>query len=136
MEKYNYERAIIEDIVNWLKLNEFDPFIFNERIDAAVSIFDELHDDNDITGNGDGYDSKEKCEEYLCHNWGLAIEACREYCINPDTLIQQIGEDDIAQYIDCTIRCYLLSDVILKALKEYEDYLRENKNENLSRGTM
>lgn len=115
MEKYNYRRVITDNIKSWIQMHDLS----NIGEDIYEYLNEELWYLDCITGNGAyWYDNEEKCEEYICHNLDLVFEACNEFCINIDTIRKYMKQNAIARYLDCTIRCYLLSECIDNALKE------------------
>lgn len=132
MNKYNYLEAITNDIECWMD-KDGDPFDisqFESRDEAAEFLYDELWDEDSITGNGlYGYADEYLCEEYLCHNLDILLEAINELDIlsDPFQLRSYIDNHKIARYLDCAIRCYLLSEAINKALKVWENYGYEYK---------
>lgn len=120
MEKYDYKRVITNEIKDYI-MNETDipeESVTDETFDW---LYDEVFDEDSITGNGFSYfDTEEKCAEYLSSNIDLLYEAATQY--NPDdhvmSLLAHYEEKDLARYFDCTIRCYLLSDCITMAIDE------------------
>lgn len=130
MEKYDYRRAIIDDLKDWI-VNESD--IMEEGIkedrddDLPNWIYDETFDEDSITGNGTYYyGTEEFCSECLSGNFDLLYEAAHEFAIDDEinVLIQHYEHKDLARYFDCTIRCYLLMDCIYQAI---EELIKENK---------
>ena len=124
MEKYDYKRAITDDIKDWI-INESD--IMEEGIkenrddDLPNWIYDETFGEDSVTGNGPYYyGTEEFCSECLSGNFDLLYEAAREFAIDDEinVLIQHYEHKDLARYFDCTIRCYLLGECIEKALEE------------------
>lgn len=125
MNKYNYLEAITNDIECWMDKDgdSFDISQFEDREEAAEFLHDELWGEDSITGNGpDGYDSENACEEYLCHNIDLIIDACDTFGIDYTDLRMRYKKGTFAVYLDCTIRCYLLGQAIDKALEIWESY--------------
>lgn len=124
MEKYDYRESMKKDIIDWIELND----VLEEAKEQEWTyqqLFDWLHeelwDKDEITGNGPYfYDTEENCSEYLCHNFDLAYEATRNFCIDdcPEALIKQYENGSLARYFDCTIRCDLLAECIGIALDE------------------
>lgn len=126
MEKYDYKRAITDDVKDWI-VNETD--ILEEGItegkddDIYNWLYDEIFDEDSITGNGAYYYStEEKCSEFLSGNYDLVYEAMNEYSDmrSINILISHFEDKDLARYFDCTIRCYLLMDCIYAAFEELE----------------
>ena len=119
MEKYDYRRAMINDIKEYIKNNPQDWADPMEVDDFAEYWHDELWAEDCITGNGPyGYDTEEKCEEYLATNIDLGFEACEEFCVKIENLFEQAKQHTAARYIDSIIRCYLLYECIYSALEE------------------
>lgn len=99
--KYNYYKAMKEDVKNYLEENKLQ---LNE--DSYNDIYDEMFMCDEITGNASGsYTfSTYQAEENICHNMDLLQEACKEFCCEPKI--------DNAEWCDVTIRCYLLGQVL------------------------
>ena len=116
---YNYKKAIIEDIKTYLDDNYMGPPPDMTYDEYYAQLEDELWDDDTVTGNYSGYDTEENCELYVASNLRLALEALREFGVE----LKNIPEDNPAQYIDTTIRCYLFTGV----LQEVIDNLGEQK---------
>ena len=123
MDKYDYRRAITDDIKDWIVNNTdlMEEGINPEDTEIANWIYDEVFSEDSITGNGAYYyDTEDKCSEYLSGNFNLLYPAMDEFGIDAEvkTLIKCYEQQDIARYFDCTIRCYLLGECIEKALEE------------------
>ena len=134
MEKYNYWKEVANDVECWMDRDDpFDISQFSNREEAADWLFDELYAEDSITGNGTfGYATEEMCEEYLCHNLDLLIIACEEYDVSWKVAKVHYNNKQLARYLDCVIRCYVLMTAIYDALKTWESYgfkYGENKNE-------
>ena len=121
MEKYNYNKAMVNDIKEWILMNgvlsqaKSEEWTKDELYDW---LFDELWAHDCITGNGCyGYAPEEKCEEYVAHNLSLYFEAAAEFDDFPTYNTTWIHERP-AQHMDTTIRCYLLGASIDKAIEE------------------
>lgn len=131
MEKYNYLKEITNDIIYWMD-REGDPFDisqFEDRDEAANFLCEELWEEDSITGNGPyNYSDEFLSEEYLCHNLDLIIEACEGFGVNYEKLRQQYKNGMLARYLDGAIRCYLLPKAVYEALKIWESYGFEYKN--------
>lgn len=137
MEKYDYEKAIINDIINYIKDNYVELDWTTSDDDIVDYLNDILWNEDCITGNGTQYyDTENKCSEYLCQNSDILYEAAQEFCIddNINMLISQFENKTLAQYFDSTIRCYLLNSCIYQAIQElkkeeYENFFREPNRE-------
>ena len=135
MEKYDYRRTITNDIKDWI-VNDSD--ILEEEIEEGRDddiynwIYDEIFDEDSITGNGTYYyGTEEFCSECLSGNFDLLYEAAHEFAIDDEIniLIQHYENKDLARYFDCTIRCYLLMDCIYQAI---EELMKDGKFKNLT----
>lgn len=124
MEKYDYRRAITDDVKDWI-VNDSD--IIEEGIEEGRDddlynwIYDEIFDEDSITGNGAYYyGTEEFCSECLSGNFNILYEAAHEFCVDDEinVLIEHYENKDLARYFDCTIRCYLLMDCIYQAVDE------------------
>lgn len=123
MEKYNYWKEVANDVYCWMDRdgNPLDISQFSNREEAADWLFDELYTEDSITGNGTfGYATEELCEEYLCHNLDLLIIACDEFDVSWKVAKVHYENKQLARYLDCTIRCYVLMTAIYNALTERE----------------
>lgn len=125
---YNYQEAIRNDIKEAINFGDYDYKIdevkndmlqqdytedeYNEALYEAL--YDEMWIDDSITGNGSGSYTfnRWQAEENLCHNMELYKEACREFGADP-----KLKE---AEYMDVTIRCYLLSGALQEVIEEME----------------
>lgn len=124
MEKYNYYVAVTEDVKDWIVNNtdlaeEGNSTIYDDNI--SDWIYDEVFSEDCVTGNGPyGYDTEEKCSEYLSNNFYLLYAAIKEFCIdkNSTNIAKHYEYKDLARYFDCLIRCYILSECIDMALNE------------------
>ena len=118
---YDYNKAIREDIREYIK----DEVDLEEWRGDRDGLEEKLNDDlltvDSVTGNGSGSYTFNtyKAEENICHNLDLLEEACDEFGCSMDVL------KDGAEACDVTIRCYLLSGAISDVLDELEDELEE-----------
>lgn len=135
MKKYDYKRAITDDIKDWI-VNETD--IIEEGIkedrdeDLYNWIYEEVFDEDSITGNGPYYYGTEDfCSECLSGNFNILYEAAHEFAIDDEVniLIKHYEDKDLARYFDCTIRCYLLIECVYAAV---EELIQEGKLKNLT----
>lgn len=121
MEKYDYLKAVKEDVANFIS-NEIDLTQFEDLDALREYLNDDLFCNDSVTGNGSGSYTfgTWKAEEYLCHNLDLLAEALEEF--GDDTSILGKGPEAC----DVTIRCYLLPRAIDEVLSEKS---RENFEE-------
>ena len=132
MNKYDYYIEVANDIECWMD-KDGDPFDlsqFENRDEAAEFLRDELWAEDDVTGNGpNGYASEEECEEFLCHNWDLVIEGFDTFGVSIPDLRAQYKKNNLARYIDCFVRLYVLGNAIESALITWEGYGFKYKGE-------
>ena len=125
MERYDYENAVREDVLEYIQENYSADEInekLQERDDWEQELNDELWTADSVTGNGSGsytFNAWE-AEENVCHNLDLLGEALEEFGSNMDVL--KSG----AEACDVTIRCYLLGGAISAALDELEEEREED----------
>lgn len=115
MERYNYLRAVKEDVLNYI--NENNIVVTSEnRDEVKQDLNDTLFTCDSVTGNASGSYTFNawKAEEYLCHNWELLVEALTEFGYD----MNYLGRG--AEACDVTIRCYMLGQAISEALEEIE----------------
>lgn len=127
MEKYDYKRAITDDVKDWI-VNDSDIIeegIMDGRDDDLYNwIYDEVFDEDSITGNGTYYyGTEEFCSECLSGNFDILYEAMHEFGGRNEVniMINHYEDKDLARYFDCTIRCYLLMDCIYQAIDELKE---------------
>lgn len=115
---YHYRTEMKQDILDYINRNiTLDDWEF--RDDLEDYLYNEMWADNSITGNdGNYYDTEISCESYLAYNLDLTMEACEEFGIDMKILLQHYHDGDLARYLDCTIRCYLLGEVLYTVLDE------------------
>lgn len=120
--KYDYLEAEKNDVLDYIKENiDFSDFEDIEELEQWLN--EELWSEDSVTGNASGsYTCNSyKAEEYISHNWDLLREALEEFGCEENAIEQG------AEWCDVTIRCYLLSSAISKALEEIEDEFNEAK---------
>ena len=120
---YNYLKAMVEDITEWMNDNYFDISEYSDLEEAHEYLHDELWDDNDITGNGiDGYATRLDYENYLSHNWDALIDAIENFGVDSNTMIALLQKRDvniILQWCDTLIRLNTLDIAIDIALDNW-----------------
>lgn len=123
MEKYDYYEEVKKDVIEYIK--DHDIIVSEDNIDTFrdSSLYDDMFVSDSVTGNGSGSYTFNawKAEEYVCHNLDLFAEAMEEFGYT-DIPLDKVCS---AEYIDVTIRCYILSQVLDNVLEE----LMEDNNE-------
>lgn len=106
---YNYLENMIEDVKEYIKENDIDVATIDE-----ADLYDELFIDDAVTGNASGsyYCNTWKAQESLQGNEDLLQQTIDTFCID----MNEHWSD--YEYLDVSIRCYLLADAIADALDE------------------
>lgn len=125
MERYDYENAVREDVLDWIREHYSNDEItekLQERDDWEQELNDDLWTADSVTGNGSGSYTFNAwaAEENVCHNLDLLGEALEEFGSDIDIL--KSG----AEACDVTIRCYLLGGAISAALDELKEEREED----------
>jgi hypothetical protein len=133
---YNYYEAMKEDVKQFLEDEFFNQY---SDVDSLEELSDRLNDDlfihDSITGNASGSYTcnSSEAKEYVLDNMDLCKEALVEFC----TPAEEIGNrflDEDWEYLDVTIRCYILGSVISELLEDaeedFEKWLEEKEAED------
>lgn len=114
MEKYDYRKAVKDDVIEYIKNNNLTAADFQNLADCQERLHDYLWTADSVTGNGSGSYTfcTYKAEENICHNLDLLGEALEEFGCDGDVL------KNGAEWCDVTIRCYLLVGAIDEAIEE------------------
>lgn len=115
-EQYNYLQAVTDDVKDYITNNiNLTDYGDIEALDEYLN--DVLWTEDSVTGNASGsYTfSRWEAEENLAHNFDLYIEALWEFGYTDLACVDFDGER-----ADVTIRCYLLSQAIAKALEDLD----------------
>lgn len=119
MEKYDYYKAVEEDIRSYIE--EWDgPKDYD-------TLYDAMWTSDGVTGNGSGSYTFNtwQAEENLCHNFDLLNEACNEFGCEAGKMLA-----DGAEAADVTIRCYLLGQILNDVLVDYADEEDEDEEDD------
>lgn len=105
---YDYREALRADIKDYIEENGAGDY---DTVYEALWIADS------VTGNGSGsYTfSRAKAEEYVRDNLDLAFEAVREFGYGTEHFVEKVDEEEW-EYLDVTIRCYLLGEVLADSI--------------------
>lgn len=121
MKKYDYRETIKRDVQkyiiknNWVATHYEDGQEYEDLVDE---LYDDVWGEDMVTGNGpNGYDTEERCQEYVAANLSLYFEAADEFSDFPNSGTPWIYKNP-AQHMDTTIRCYLLGECIREACDE------------------
>lgn len=112
---YDYKTAITEDIIDYFKDN---PDMIEKGFDE---IYDELWTADSVTGNASGSYTFNRWQagEYVKPNMSLAIEAMTEFGFDMKVLSEKYHDEEW-EYLDVTIRCYLLAECLSNILDTME----------------
>ena len=120
MERYNYLKAIKQDIRNYITenfTNEEINELLTDRITNEEKLYDILWIEDSVTGNASGsytFNTWE-AEENITHNWDILIDAINEFGCNTMDILS-----NGAEWCDVTIRCFLLAEALSEVLNYYE----------------
>ena len=127
MRNYDYLENIKEDIENYIEEHR-EELDFSDRDELEQGLNDSLWIEDSVTGNASGsytFNSY-KAQEYVSDNLDLLNDACEEFGVDGDT----IGTKFLAgewEWMDVTIRCYLLGQAIREVLDDIEEEITEKQ---------
>lgn len=125
MYTYDYEKAVREDVMEWLDEN-------GERLAHGPcgevgydEAYEEMLNDDSVTGNASGsYTfSRWKAEENLCHNFDLLTEVVEANGGCVGNLLRSAEDADVL------IRCHILDQVLQDCLDEWNEKHATDENE-------
>lgn len=122
---YNYYDEVLQAVEEAVKDGYSPEMLEPEDLDDyAEKLNDVLWVADSVTGNASGsfFCNAYKAEEALAGNWGLAIEALGDFCCGEVFNAFEKG----AEWVDCVVRCYLLSQCINDYIEANEDELTEH----------
>lgn len=121
---YDYRKNVTADCVEAIR--EYIEYHKDELHGMSKSrleekMYDEFFTEDSVTGNGSGsYTfSAIEAEQNLAGNWDLAAEAMNEFDCKENPF------DKGPEWVDVTIRCYLLGECLSKAMSELSDEIDE-----------
>lgn len=126
---YNYFEAIREDVREYIEENYTAEEIrenLKNREEWEEQLNDDLWIEDHVTGNGSGsYTfSTATAEEYVKDNLSLCIEAMITFGYEAKTFGEKVYEEEW-EYLDVTIRCYLLNGAISDTLNDLKKELED-----------
>lgn len=133
---YNYYEAMKANIKQYLE-DEFERCYsdVDSLEELSEKLYDDLWTDDSITGNGSGsytFNSLE-AKEYVLDNMDLCKEALESFCTPAEELGNRFLNEDW-EWLDVTIRCYILGSVISELLEDaeedFEKWLEEKEAED------
>ena len=128
MRNYNYLEAMKEDVKEYVKNDAeltIEDLLYN-RSNLEEKLHDDLWTEDSVTGNASGSYTfnREQAKEYVLDNMDLLQEMCSEFGTDAKTIGQKFLDDEW-EWMDVSIRCYLLGQAISEALEEVEDEFNE-----------
>ena len=123
MKKYNYLEAVTNDAKTAI-LENMDMWQWHNREELEENANDWLWTADEVTGNGSGSYTfnREAAKEYVTRSddgMDTLRDAVREFDCEHEAFTAFMEEN--WEYLDVTIRCYLLSQAISAALDELEE---------------
>ena len=120
---YNYLEAMKSDIMDYIR-NEVNTNEFSSREELEESLNDDLWNADSVTGNASGsyHCNSNKSMECVLDNMDLLEEMCGEFGVDNETIGKKFLEG-AWEWMDVSIRCYLLGQAISEALDEVEEEL-------------
>lgn len=121
---YDYRKNIIEACIE--AIHEYIEYHKDELHGMSKSrleekLYDVFFTGDSVTGNGSGsytFNAYE-AEQNLAGNWDLAAEAMREFGCEENPF------DKGPEWVDVTIRCYLLGECLSTAMSELSDEIEK-----------
>ena len=129
MTNYNYLENIKSDVKEYID-NEINLKDFSDREELEEKLNEDLWTCDSVTGNASGsyFCNSYKSMECVLDNMDLLEDMCKEFGVDNDT----IGKKFLAcewEWMDVSIRCYLLGQVIGEVLDEVEEELTDEEEE-------
>ena len=127
MMNYNYLESMKEDVQEYIN-NEINLKDFSDREELEEKLNEDLWTCDSVTGNASGsyFCNSYKSMECVLDNMDLLEDMCKEFGVDNDT----IGKKFLAcewEWMDVSIRCYLLGQVIGEVLDEVEEELTDEE---------
>jgi hypothetical protein len=129
MMNYNYLETMKEDIREYI-INDselsIDDLIYNKS-ELEEKLNEDLWAYDGVTGNASGsytFNSY-KAKEYVLDNMDLLETMCNEFCVDAETIGKKFL-DGAWEWMDVSIRCYLLGQAISEVLDDIENEQEED----------
>ena len=126
---YNYREVVKSDCIDaireYIEYHE-DEIRGMSKTRLEEKMYDEFFVEDSVTGNASGsytFNAYE-AEQNLSGNWDLAKEAMEEFGCKENPF------DKGPEWVDVTIRCYLLGQCLADAMEEIDDEIEEAIAEN------
>ncbi len=121
---YNYLESMKADIIDYIR-EDVNTEDYTSREELEERLNDDLWTADGVTGNASGSYTFNtyKAREYVIDNIDLLDEMCNEFGVDPVEIGQHFLNRDW-EWMDVSIRCYLLGQAIAEALDEIENELK------------
>lgn len=121
---YNYLEELKSDVRNYINEVASDYMDCEDMDELRDSLYDNLWDEDSVTGNGSGSYTfnREEAKKYVSDNMDLMVEAYKDLD-SIESLVDDLEALDF-ETIDVTIRCYLLSQALDEVLED-GDFLKK-----------
>ena len=121
---YNYLEELKSDVKNYINEVASDYMDCEDMDELRDSLYDNLWDEDSVTGNGSGSYTfnREEAKKYVADNLDLMVDAYKEFD-SIEKLVNNLEDSDF-ETIDVTIRCYLLSQALDEVLDD-GDFLKK-----------
>lgn len=125
---YNYLKAMKEDVKEYVKNDAeltIEDLLYNRSV-LEEKLHDDLWAEDSVTGSASGSYTFDRlqAQEDVVDNIDLLNEACEEFGTDKATIGEKFLDSDF-EWMDVTIRCYLLGQAISEALEEIEEDFKE-----------
>lgn len=120
MKRYDYIYNVKEDVREYIE-REIKFSEFEDRKELQEYLYETLWAEDSITGNSSGsyYCNAYSAEQALAGNSDLLLEALIEFGEAKEMTAYDLLTKG-AEWADCTIRCYLLGEVINNVLDDLD----------------
>lgn len=120
---YNYLEAMTEDVKEYIREN-INASNYFDRDELEEALDNDLWTEDSVTGNASGsYTfSSYQAKEYVLDNIDLLSEMCSEFGTDNNEIGSKFLNEEW-EWMDVSIRCYLLGQAVIAALDDMEDEL-------------
>lgn len=117
---YNYLESIKNDVMEYVR-NEINLSEYEDREELEQMLNDDLWTVDSVTGSASGSYTfnRLQAKEYVIDNMDLLKEMCSEFGTDAATIGKKFLDDEW-EWMDVSIRCYLLGQAISEVLDELE----------------
>lgn len=120
---YDYIEVMKSDIKQHLEENfEYKYSNVESLEELGEMLNDNLWIEDSVTGNASGsyFCNSYTARECVLDNMDICKEALTEFCVDAETIGEKFLNDEW-EYLDVTIRCYLLGQAIGETLQDIEE---------------